>query len=400
MPTRHLHSFRRLLAALLLAGVAAPAWATTRTVTSAGESGPGSLREILGQVDPGDTIVFDLGESAVIPVTSKDLVIDEDLTIIGPGAERLWLDGQSRGRTIFNIVKGRVEIRGLGIRNSSYWAIWNRGGDLTLHGMTFENNRAPQNGKAGAILNITTLSVGDSMFRGNAAAGGAGAVLNVGEATIVRSSFVDNTSSDGGAIINDGTMVVDASTFADNVVVAQFGGSGGAIRNNGQLAIRDSTFTGNHCTGAGCAIHNHTAATLTITASTLADNDAPNSPGASAIFRYGPVSIGRSIIAGSCGGGAPTSLGDNLGTGGGCVTDVVATNDRNVSDIALDPLAGNGGPTQTRLLRDGSPALDAVLVNAADCIGTDQRGLPRRSGIGCDIGAVEMTAIIVFGDGF
>lgn len=393
-------TLRRLAAALLVAATAAPAWSTTRTVLQPFDEGPGTLRQAILDADPGDTIVFDLDEPAVIPVLVGDLTIEHDLTIIGPGADKLWLDGQSRGQTILKVTAGSVDIRGLGIRNSSYWAIWNPGGTLSVQGVAFENNRAPQNGKGGAISNLATLLVGDSIFRGNEATGGAGAIFSQGQATIERSSFIDNASSDGGAIVNDGTMLVDASTFADNVVVAQYGGSGGAIRNNAQLDVGNSTFSGNYCNGAGCAIHNHTFGTLTITASTIIDNDAPDSPEASAIFRYGPVSISRSIIAGTCGGGMPESLGDNIGTGGGCVPDATVTNDRNIPGFTLQPLADNGGPTPTRLLPPDSPARDAVLLNRADCIGTDQRGLPRRSGLGCDIGAVEMTSDIVFRDGF
>ena len=57
-------------------------------------------------------------------------------------------------------------------------------------------------------------------------------------------------------------------------------------------------------------------------------------------------------------------------------------------DPLLGPLADNGGSTLTHALLPGSPAINAIL--AGDCaVATDQRGMARPSGGGCDIGAFE-----------
>jgi len=55
----------------------------------------------------------------------------------------------------------------------------------------------------------------------------------------------------------------------------------------------------------------------------------------------------------------------------------------------LAKLANNGGPTMTHALVTGSPAIDAVPGADPKCTGTDQRGMPRPQGAGCDIGAFE-----------
>ena len=65
----------------------------------------------------------------------------------------------------------------------------------------------------------------------------------------------------------------------------------------------------------------------------------------------------------------------------------------------LGPLAANGGPTLTHMLRPGSPAIDAWYDGSvgpgSSCPALDQRGVRRpvdgnRDGrAGCDIGAVE-----------
>ena len=58
-----------------------------------------------------------------------------------------------------------------------------------------------------------------------------------------------------------------------------------------------------------------------------------------------------------------------------------------VADALIGPLAANGGPTPTHALLDGSPALDAADIAA--CPRTDQRGVRRPQGSGCDSGAFE-----------
>jgi hypothetical protein len=59
-------------------------------------------------------------------------------------------------------------------------------------------------------------------------------------------------------------------------------------------------------------------------------------------------------------------------------------------DPMLDPLADNGGPTQTMRLEPLSPAIDQVPASGAGCPATDQRGVARPGGAACDIGAYEV----------
>ena len=62
-------------------------------------------------------------------------------------------------------------------------------------------------------------------------------------------------------------------------------------------------------------------------------------------------------------------------------------------DPGLGPLQDNGGPTQTMAIAPGSPAVDAVPSTGAQCPATDQRGVRRPEGAGCDIGAFEAIAL-------
>ncbi len=61
-------------------------------------------------------------------------------------------------------------------------------------------------------------------------------------------------------------------------------------------------------------------------------------------------------------------------------------------DPLLGPLADNGGTTQTHALLIGSDAID----NGDDllCPATDQRGVTRPQGAGCDIGSYEYALFV------
>lgn len=67
----------------------------------------------------------------------------------------------------------------------------------------------------------------------------------------------------------------------------------------------------------------------------------------------------------------------------------------------LAPLADNGAPsgysTQTHLPLPGSPALNAIAAGVDGCGSnpiTDQRGITRPQGSGCDIGSVEVEVVV------
>src|SRR5262249_41061524 len=86
--------------------------------------------------------------------------------------------------------------------------------------------------------------------------------------------------------------------------------------------------------------------------------------------------------------GTVHSSGHNLiGTTQGC-TFVKVASDKLNKPAKLAPLHGNGGPTRTMALQNGSPAIDAILP-AACTIKVDQRGVTRPQGPRCDIGAYE-----------
>jgi len=63
--------------------------------------------------------------------------------------------------------------------------------------------------------------------------------------------------------------------------------------------------------------------------------------------------------------------------------------------VVFGALANNGGPTPTLLPETGSLPLDAIPIASSQAppatgITTDQRGVTRPQGAGCDVGTVEV----------
>src|SRR5436190_6666983 len=81
------HSYLAYVIAALLLN-ATSARAATITVSNGNDSGSGSLRQAIVDASPGDTINF-APSVTTVSLSSDELVIDKNLTITGPGADRL-----------------------------------------------------------------------------------------------------------------------------------------------------------------------------------------------------------------------------------------------------------------------------------------------------------------------
>ncbi len=301
------------------------------------------------------------------------------------------------------------------------------GGTLAISSLTLANGLA-NNGVAGggAIYNHGTLTVSASAFRGNsspAATGtSGGAINNSGTLAVTASTFTGNTAQEGGGIFNQKTATISTSTFTGNKATIYGGGAllnaagtealngdtfsgntgpgGGAIDNDAALRISDSTFYGNAGgSNGGGAVENF--GTTTITSSTFSGN---SSPYGADLYNYTgfSMSVGMTIVANgitgsNCGGQAPvTDAGYNIDTGSSCGFSSASHSQVNTQP-QLDAPAANGGPTQTMALPAGSPAVDAIPSATPGCSGTtDQRGISRPQGGGCDVGAYEL--VVTTGD--
>jgi hypothetical protein len=135
--------------------------------------------------------------------------------------------------------------------------------------------------------------------------------------------------------------------------------------------------------------------------STIANNVAPDwAPSTLFIGQFGggfvpTLTLTNTIITGNqwyaCEKFASGTTGNVVSGGNNLVQDDSCNpvgSDLIVGDALLGPLADNGGPTLTHALLSGSPALDAA--DPAACPATDQRGVARPQGAGCDVGAFEL----------
>src|SRR6516164_6523611 len=110
--------------------------ALTITVTNTNDSGPGSLRNALSIANDGDTIDA-TGVSGTILLTSGELQIHHNVTINGPGAANLAVNGNATSRVFENFASNGT-ISGFTITNGA--AGGNGGGILNDGGLTLSHS--------------------------------------------------------------------------------------------------------------------------------------------------------------------------------------------------------------------------------------------------------------------
>ena len=181
------------------------------------------------------------GDFSGISITQNNIVID------GRGNT---IDANANGNSvrIFDISGNNVTLKNLVFTNASVdtlgGTIRNVGLNLTIINSTFINNGA----YSGAAISNTGqgLTVVDSTFKNNRASYFGGAIQNVADTSdfqLLNSTFINNSASLGGAIMNEATKFsVVASNFENNVASSE----GGAIINMGKGAIvKKSSFINN-----------------------------------------------------------------------------------------------------------------------------------------------------------
>ena len=151
-------------------------------VTSPYDSVPGSLRQAVADLCRGGTIEFDPSlAGATITLTNGEIVITNDVTIRGLGADQLTLSGNHVSR-LFKVGKVALNLShltladGRALDRSSGGAILNEG-NLTLTSCALVSNFASGYGGALAIRpSANTCVISNCTFSGNVARLGGGAV--------------------------------------------------------------------------------------------------------------------------------------------------------------------------------------------------------------------------------
>jgi hypothetical protein len=354
---------------LALAGSNPPvAHAATLTVSNMNDNGAGSLRQAIADAASGDIITFAPGLTGTITLTSGELLINKDLTIIGPGAASLAISGNDVSR-VFDIASGvTVSIYGVTIRDGH---TSNDGGGIATMGAlrlshVIVSSNSADNGGGISVLTGGALTLTDVTISGNTATAGGGVDVYAGTATMNNVTISGNTVSEaGGGIYNDGTVTLVNVTISGNAAAT----GGGGISNKDTATLTNVTISNNSGGGFLQDGYSYTSATLRNTL--IANNTAAN------------CHLNKAL----------TSQGYNLSSDNSCASSFTAPGDRNNTNPLLGALADNGGSTQTHALQAGSPAIDAGTNTG--CPSADQRGVTRpldgdgNSTTICDIGAFE-----------
>jgi len=139
-----------LISVLLLCAMATQTGAATITVTNTNDSGAGSFRQAIIAASPGDTINF-APSVTTVTLTSGELVIDKNLTITGPGANRLTVQRSSGESRIFHISSSTATV--------------------SISGITVSNGFAQDGPGGGGILSVGVLTLTDCSISDNLAGG-------------------------------------------------------------------------------------------------------------------------------------------------------------------------------------------------------------------------------------
>jgi hypothetical protein len=348
------------------------------------------------------------GAGTVLTVDAGNMVAIDDLTITGG-------NGSSAGGILNtgtialtdSTVSGNTATPGSS-PNFGGGGIFNQGGTVTLTTSTVSGNSASvgsvRNGVGGILSFGGSVTLTDSTVSGNQARSGVSFSTAVGGISI-------------GGFTGPASLTLTRSTVSGNSGSAPSDAFGGVILSapGARMTATNSTVSANSAsaTGGPAAFSmavggiSNSGGSLSLTSVTVAGNSVsePNGgflPPVAGVGNFfgGSVTAQNSLVAAATGGpncygfAATSDGGYNLDAGTSCGFST-ANNSLSNTDPLLEPagLQNNGGPTQTIALQPGSSAIDAIPSAVNGCgttVTTDQRGVSRPQGPGCDIGAFEL----------
>ena len=387
-----------LCASAVLCATSIAARADTIIVTNKNDSGPGSLRQALADVNDGDTITFAV--TGTIALTSGELLVNNNVTISGPGPKMLAITRNSATHfRIFHLLQHTVTIEGLSITNGLALGLGispDAGGGIfcddeesnnerlavTVNNCVISGNTAggpnPFGGGGGIsfgainCFGLSTLTVNNCTISGNSCKGynGGGIYTDLCDPTSMSSVTISNSTINGnsadqlgGGIYNAGettsaVLTISNSTVSGNTATFDGGGINNDSRSGGHAALRinNSTLSGNAADSGG-AIYN-TAFLGGTAALDIGNTVLDSGPRGGTLFNTsGTVTSHGYNVSNDNAGGNLNGPGDQINT-----------------DPLLGALLDNGGPTFTHELLAGSPAIDAGDPKFTPPPSFDQRG--------------------------
>jgi hypothetical protein len=237
----------------------------------------------------------------------------------------------------------------------------------------------------------------------------------------------------GGGVASSGPLVIDASTFSENLASGGLSGmssnnlapaaegAGGAVYAlSASVLATNSTFASNRVIGSSqcsflcptngipsgdgrggaLAFVSNSAVLVNLTLAfnraepgALGDTNTGGAFGGAIANLGSTLTLRNSIVASN----APLNIFGPFGDAGFNLSSdhsflLTGTGSRTNTDPRLGPLTTNGGPTHTMALLPGSPARDVIPANSVPRV--DQRGEQRPIGPGGDVGAFEFVPTV------
>jgi len=279
-------------------------------VTTNSDSGPGTLRAVIGALSSAPGVVFAPNLSGqTITLTSGGIALSNTLRIDASALRSSVIVSGNNSSGIFNVSTG-----------ASVW----------LTGLTLENG---------------------NQYDGGAVYGAAGSSV-----TLTRCTLSGNLAVEGGGLLNDGAMVVNECTLANN-----FGSYGGAMQCRGNTTISQCTVSGNTGYYGGGGFWVGSAAVI-ISNSIVAGNLAPGSSAGNQDIEIatGPLTYSSSNLVQFASGVAPTGpapmtnapLLSPLGNYGGPT--------QTMPPLGGSPAIDAGGPTALTIDQRGFPRVSGL----------------------------------------
>jgi hypothetical protein len=361
---------------LALSAPAAFASSSVWPVTTCGDSGAGSLRDVIGAVTTtsGDTVdlsgLANCVDSKISLSTGEIFIMQDDLTILGPGRSMLTIDGTNLpgGSTNFNDSRifthkgtGTLTVQDVRLTGGhSYHTAGgypSRGGciystkNVTLQSSAIEGCGATsQQDKAlgGGVYAKGNVTLDDSIVSNNGVSGGdftqGGGIWTKGTITATYSTVSGNTAYskpkrvEGAGIYAFGGGDIVHTTVAGNTATAYtYFADGGGIYARNDLSLSFATITGNTVTTTSngtCGGGAFVFASLTVEYSTI---DGNSSGGLSTMTAGGGLCVSANLTMRR----STVSANTTTGRGGGINKFEICSGCGHTASLRNSTLSGN-----------------------------------------------------------
>ena len=416
-------------------------------VTNTNDSGPGSLRQAVMDVDPIGVVRIDpsLAGDPII-LTSGSIVVNKSITIVGLQTDTAIIDGTALGADpVFNITSS-LFMREVTVEGSigAFTMVVEDNATLILNDARVMSGMIGIEVQAGGTLRTNRSIFEQSTVVGILVRGGASGTDEGGSAEVDHCAFTnmpDGIGAAGGGADNaQGGVATVTNTLFLNLTITGASALGGASDSalGGQVTVTESLFSFNEFgtfAAAGAAdnafggvveLINVTITSSGTTGARSAGGGLGNEGGGTTIISFstivrntnigirvdpgmngnpGDLDIKNSIVAENTGDdcvsgiGLLTAVGQNFDTDGTCAgfdTDFTTTT---AMMLNLDIIGSAGGATSSIVPQPPSVAIDAAPTCTdifIEPVTQDQRTFPRPFGPACDVGAVEYQPTGIF----